>query len=283
MKIKIFYSLTAVLLIIAGILLEYLHQRSIGSFNYTLFYWCLFFGMIAQLIDGSLGMAYGVSASTFLMSIGISPIHASAYVHISEIFTTGSSALSHWRFKNIDIKLFKKLVIPGVLGGLLGAYLLTRVKIPHLSLIISIYLLLMGLFILSKAFKKIKFNVSYKNNKLIPLAATGGFVDAIGGGGWGPIVTTGLIGSGYEPRRAIGTVNTSEFFVNIGTGISLGLLVNLIDWEALAGLLIGGLIISPFAAKLVSRMNTKILLIFVGCLITFLSLKRLYPLIIKLI
>ena len=213
MSNKIFYILVAILLVSAGLFLEYLHLQDKNDFNLKLFYWCLFFGLLAQLIDGSLGMAYGVSASTFLLSIGVPPVQTTAYVHLAEIFTTGASALSHTKFKNVDFSLFKKIVIPGVIGGIIGAIVINKFEIPYLNIIVSIYLLIMGFVIFLKAFKKLKF---LKNNKIkgvIPLATSGGFLDAVGGGGWGPIVTTGLIGSGNEPRKTIGTVSAAEFFV----------------------------------------------------------------------
>ncbi|MFM7673523.1 MAG: sulfite exporter TauE/SafE family protein [Candidatus Fonsibacter sp.] len=279
MSNKIFYILVAILLVSAGLFLEYLHLQDKNDFNLKLFYWCLFFGLLAQLIDGSLGMAYGVSASTFLLSIGVPPVQTTAYVHLAEIFTTGASALSHTKFKNVDFSLFKKIVIPGVIGGIIGAIVINKFEIPYLNIIVSIYLLIMGFVIFLKAFKKLKF---IKNNKIkgvIPLATSGGFLDAVGGGGWGPIVTTGLIGSGNEPRKTIGTVSAAEFFVNLATGISLGILIDIIDWEAIAGLMVGGLIAAPVAAKIVSKIKIKLMLILVGLLIITLSLRRIYPMI----
>ncbi|MFB0518000.1 MAG: sulfite exporter TauE/SafE family protein, partial [Acidobacteriota bacterium] len=148
-------------------------------------------GFIAQIIDGALGMAYGVSSNSFLLSIGIPPAAASASVHTAEVFTTFVSGVSHWKFGNVDKKLFKKLLIPGIIGGVLGAYVLTSIPGKTIKPFIGAYLLIMGLMILLKAFKKIK--EKRVETKIIPLATAGGFFDAIGGGGWGPIVTSTLM------------------------------------------------------------------------------------------
>ncbi len=169
-------------------------------------------GFIAQMIDGALGMAYGVSSNTFLLSIGIPPAAASASVHMAEVVTTGISGFSHWKLENIDKELVKRLVIPGVIGGVVGAYLLTEVPADIIKPIVSAYLLIMGVVIL---FKAIRVGEILKG---VPVYITflgliGGFFDAIGGGGWGPIVTTTLMARGTHPRFTIGSVNFSEFFV----------------------------------------------------------------------
>lgn len=150
-------------------------------------------GLFAQVVDGALGMAYGVTASTFLLSTGVPPAAASASVHIAEVFTTGFSGLSHWKLGNINKALFKRLVIPGVIGAVVGAYLLTNIDGNVIKPFISGYLLLMGIYILIKAFKTIKIKTE-PPTYVAPLAVTGGFMDAIGGGGWGPVVTTSLVG-----------------------------------------------------------------------------------------
>ena len=241
-----------------------------------MFFWALLFGAIAALIDGSLGMAYGVTGTAFLLGYGISPIKAVAYIHIAEIFVSGSSGLNHWKIGNVDTKLFKKLLIPGIVGAILGALIITKVKIPYLSIVISIYLLFMGIFLIAKAFAKIKLQFKQKNSVVVPLAVTGGFVDGAGGGGWGPVVTTSLLGGKMMPKKVIGTVNASEFFVNLASATSFLFLVKVTDWEALAGLIIGGFLVTPYAAKVTSRMSVKMILTFVGCLITILSIRKLY-------
>jgi uncharacterized membrane protein YfcA len=276
MSNKVFRILFGLLVISAIAMLGYYRGTDVTPFNSDLFFWALLFGSIAALIDGSLGMAYGVTGTAFLLGYGISPIKAVAYIHIAEIFVSGSSGLNHWRIGNVDTKLFKKLLIPGIIGAVLGALIITKIKIPYLSIVISIYLLFMGIFLIAKAYAKIKLQFKQKNSVVIPLAVTGGFVDGAGGGGWGPVVTTSLLGGKMMPKKVIGTVNASEFFINLASATAFLFLVKVTDWEALAGLIIGGFLITPYAAKATSRMSVKMILTVVGCLITALSIRKLY-------
>ena len=240
-----------------------------------LFYEAMLVGLLAQLVDGSLGMAYGITSTSFLIGIGATPAAASGAVHVAEIFTTAFSGISHIKFGNVHKDLFKKLVIPGVIGGILGAYILTSIDGKLIKPYITVYLLLMGLFILRKAFILIKHN-NKKIKHVRKLALAGGFLDAIGGGGWGPIVTSTLIGQGNSPRHTIGSVNTAEFFVSFATGITFILLGSAGHWILVAGLIIGGLFSAPFAAYLTSKLSTKKLLVAVGFLITAISIYNLY-------
>lgn len=276
MNNKVFKILFGILVISAISLLTYYHETDKTSFNNDLFFWALLFGAVAALIDGSLGMAYGVTGTAFLLGYGISPVKAVAYIHIAEIFVSGSSGLNHWKIGNIDTKLFKKLLIPGIIGAILGALIIVKVKIPYLSIVISIYLLFMGIFLIAKAYSKIKLQFKQKNSVVIPLAVTGGFVDGAGGGGWGPVVTTSLLGGKMEPKKVIGTVNASEFFINLASAVSLLFLVKVTDWEALAGLIIGGFLVAPYAARVTSKMSVKMILTFVGVLITVISLRKIF-------
>ncbi len=276
MNNKVFKILFGILVILAISLLTYYHETDKTSFNNDLFFWALLFGAVAALIDGSLGMAYGVTGTAFLLGYGISPVKAVAYIHIAEIFVSGSSGLNHWKIGNIDTKLFKKLLIPGIIGAILGALIIAIVKIPYLSIVISIYLLFMGIFLIAKAYSKIKLQFKQKNSVVIPLAVTGGFVDGAGGGGWGPVVTTSLLGGKMEPKKVIGTVNASEFFINLASAVSLLFLVKVTDWEALAGLIIGGFLVAPYAARVTSKMSVKMILTFVGVLITVISLRKIF-------
>jgi len=276
MSNKVFRILFGLLVVSAIAMLTYYRETDATPFNSDLFFWALLFGSIAAFIDGSLGMAYGVTGTAFLLGYGISPIKAVAYIHIAEIFVSGSSGLNHWKIGNVDTKLFKKLLIPGIIGAILGALVITKVKIPYLSIVISIYLLIMGIFLITKAYAKIKLQVNQKNSVVIPLAVTGGFVDGAGGGGWGPVVATSLLGGKMMPRKVIGTVNASEFFINLASATAFLFLVKVTDWEALAGLIIGGFLITPYAAKATSRMSVKMILTVVGCLITALSIRKLY-------
>lgn len=237
-------------------------------------------GLVAQIIDGALGMAYGVTSNSFLLGIGASPAAASAAVHVAEIFTTAFSGISHIRFKNVDKQLFKKIVIPGVLGGIVGVIFLTSIDGKLLKPFVSAYLLLMGIIILRKAFIVRKEKASHELKHVKTLAVGGGFLDAVGGGGWGPIVTSSLIGQGNNPRKTIGTVNTAEFFVALATGVSFLLLGGVDHWVLVVGLAFGGLFAAPFAAYLTSRFTVRQLLISVGLLISGLSTFNLYKIVI---
>ncbi len=231
-------------------------------------------GFIAQMIDGALGMAYGVSATSLLLSFGVSPALASAGVHLAECFTTAISGLSHWRLGNVDRSLFLKLILPGMIGAIVGAYLLVNIPADIIKPIVSIYLLIMGLFILWKAFKTIVSQVV--TTWLIPLGLAGGFLDAIGGGGWGPIVTSTLVARGNNPRFTIGTTNAVEFFIALAASIMFFLTISIREiWAPVAGLAIGGALAAPLAAFVTRRIPTRTLMILVGLLITFLSVRTL--------
>ncbi len=232
-------------------------------------------GFLAQIIDGTLGMAYGVSSTTFLLSIGIAPAAASASVHTAEIFTTAVSGLSHWRFGNVDTALLKRLLIPGVIGGGAGAYLLTAVPGDIIKPFVSAYLLVMGVVILAKAIRKQTTEANVTTH-LIPLGLIGGFFDAVGGGGWGPIVTTTLVARGNNPRWAIGSVNLTEFFVTLSESIVFILTIGLTHWQVIVGLLVGGIVAAPVAAYACKRLPARALMILVGILIIALSIRTIY-------
>jgi uncharacterized membrane protein YfcA len=220
-------------------------------------------------------MAYGVTATTFLLSCGASPAAASASVHIAEIFTTGFSGVSHLKFGNVNRRLFLRLLVPGMLGAVLGAIVVTQIDGKILRPYVTAYLLLMGLYILSKAFRRWR-APGGEPRHVGKLAAFGGFVDAAGGGGWGPVVTSTLVGSGRDPRTTIGSVNFAEFFITVATAASFSLLVGPSTWVLVAGLVIGGLCAAPFAALLCRRLRARTLLVLVGMLITALSAYNLY-------
>ncbi|MET0343573.1 MAG: sulfite exporter TauE/SafE family protein [Polyangiales bacterium] len=232
-------------------------------------------GLLAQVVDGALGMAYGITSTTFLLSTGVSPAVATASVHIAEVFTTGFSGLSHWKLGNVNKALFKRLVIPGVIGAVFGAYIVTSLDGKTLRPYISGYLLLMGVYILIKAFRRITIKTE-PPTYIAPLALTGGFVDAVGGGGWGPVVTTSLLGGGHDPRSTIGSVNAAEFFLALASGVSFAVMGGFTTWTTIAGLIFGGLFAAPLAAVLTKYAPTKVLLIIVGTLISGLSLFTLY-------
>jgi uncharacterized protein len=235
-------------------------------------------GFVAQVIDGALGMAYGVSSNTFLLSLGLPPAAASASVHMAEVVTTGVSGVSHWRLGNIDWKLVKRLLLPGVIGGVGGAYLLTSIDGDILKPWISGYLLIMGAYIIYKAFQ----NNGHVNDgthtaRVSVLGLIGGFCDAIGGGGWGPVVTTTLVARGKNPRLTIGSVNFSEFFVTLAESITFVLTLSFGQyWQIILGLLVGGAIAAPLAARVTKKLPLKALMILVGTLIVVLSIRTIY-------
>lgn len=230
-------------------------------------------GFLAQMVDGAVGMAYGVTASSVLLSLGVPPATASACVHAAETFTTGASGLAHWKLGNVDRNLLRRLALPGMLGGAIGAYLLTTIDGDTIRPFVSAYLLLVGIFIVFKALHKKHYFVDDPPNHVAPLGLVGGFVDAIGGGGWGPIVTSTLLGQGQKPRYAIGTVNLSEFFVTLTISTTFFLTVGLELWPIITGLIIGGIVAAPFAAVMAKHVPAKALLLVVGIVVIALSLR----------
>lgn len=233
----------------------------------------IFAGFIAQLVDGSLGMAYGVTASSLLATSGVPPMIISATVHAAEFFTTGCSAVSHHYFGNIDKALFRRLVIPGVMGGVVGAYMLSSIPGEVVRPYISFYLLMMGVIVTAKAFRT--FPPVTVTKHLIPLGFLGAFTDAIGGGGWGPIVASTLISRGNDTRTTVGSVNAVEFFVTLAISSTFVLTIGLTYWKAILGLAIGGAIAAPLGAYSCKRLPTKPFMLLVGLLIIFLSLRTL--------
>lgn len=237
----------------------------------TLIWPFIIVGFLAQMIDGALGMAYGVSSTTFLLTLGIPPATASASVHMAEVFTTAVSGLSHWRLGNIDKSLIWRLALAGMVGAVAGAYLLSNVDGNALKPLIAIYLLVMGAIIIFKAVHLPAENRVVSH--LLPLGLIGGFFDAIGGGGWGPIVTSTLMARGHNPRLTIGSVNLVEFFVSFSQSIVFILTIRLIHWQMILGLLIGGVIAAPLAAFAAKKIPSRPLMVMVGIVIILLSIR----------
>lgn len=227
-------------------------------------------GFVAQMIDGAIGMAYGVTASTVLLSAGVPPVAASACVHAAEVFTTGASGLAHWRLGNVDRRLVLRLLVPGMTGGAIGAYALANLSGEKLRPWISGYLLLLGLFILWKAFRPTP-ALAVSGNKVAGLGFVGGLLDAMGGGGWGPMVTSTLIGNGASPRIVIGSVNLAEFFVTLVISATFVATIGLSMWQIVAGLVLGGVIAAPFAALATKHLPDRVLMIIVGVTVAVLS------------
>jgi len=237
-------------------------------------------GFLAQLIDGSMGMAFGVSATSLLLVLAYSPAAASAIVHLAEVATTAVSGLSHIKFGNVHWPTLLKIAIPGSLGAFIGAMLLSNLDLSAARPWTSGILLLLGLLIIARFIKKRVERAPRRGRKrwLVPLGLVGGFVDSTGGGGWGPVVTTSLtVSSVLEPRKAIGTTNTAEFLVALSAsvGFLFGLGANAIPWNAVVALLIGGVFAAPIAAWLVTKVPQRILGLVVGFFIVFLNTRQL--------
>ena len=249
----------------------------------------LLVGGLAQLVDGALGMAYGVVSSTVLLSFGVPPATASATVHTAELFTTAASGAAHAIHRNIDWKLFWRLVPFGILGGVAGTYVLTSFSGAVMRPYVAAYLSLIGIYLVTRSFRKIP-SRPVPAPIVPPLGLAGGFLDSVGGGGWGPVVTTGLLGAGGAPRYVIGTVNTAEFLVTLS--VSLTFLFALLSghWEeagdlafhglAVLGLVVGGVAAAPFAGYVVKRLPERALLRLVGGLITGLGLFQMFHLLV---
>jgi hypothetical protein len=238
-------------------------------------------GLLAQLVDGSLGMAYGVTSQSLLLAVGIAPALASASVHIAEVGTTAASGASHWRFGNVDWSKVWPLAIPGAIGAFLGAIVLSAfITAEAAEPIVAIFLFCLGVFVLARfSFRRHQRPVEVRpisRTFLAPLGLIAGFLDAAGGGGWGPISTPTLLSSGrMEPRKIIGTVDTSEFLVALSA--SIGFLFALsfaqIPWTVVGALLLGGVIAAPIAAYIVRILPARILGSAVGGLILVTNMK----------
>lgn len=218
-------------------------------------------GAFAQLIDGTLGMAFGITSSTLLVAVGATPLAASAAVHFAELGTTFASGASHWRVKNVDWRIVVRIGIPGAIGAAIGSSLLSRISLEGSRTWMSALLFLLGAILLTRfgLHRPVirPFGLKPKTSVLAPLGLVAGFVDASGGGGWGPITTPSLLllTSG-EPRKVIGTVSASEFFVALAAsgGFIAGSATSDLDWQVIAGLLLGGVLMAPFAALLAGRL-----------------------------
>jgi uncharacterized protein len=229
----------------------------------------LLVGFCAQIIDGTLGMAYGISATSFLLSLGIPPAVTSASVHAAEVITTGISAASHWKFGNVDLQLATRLAVPGVFGGIIGATLLVMFPSEYVRPVVGFYLLGMGVFILLKAFRE---SVLVPRTAPTPLLGfLGGALDASGGGGWGPIVVATLLNRGHEPRITVGSTNFAEFFVALAATATFVASMGLGYWRPVLGLALGGAIAAPFAAIMCKYAPRRIVMVIVALVIISLS------------
>lgn len=238
------------------------------------FHWLLLAGFLAQLVDGALGMGYGVTSATVLLSAGVSPAAISGAVHTAEVFSSAASGYSHYKFGNVNKKLFKALVIPGVIGAILGAVLLTwlgNTDAVWLRALLACYTLFLGVKFLINAFRVQQQQKKFKHYSA--LAGAGGFLDSFGGGGWGPLVTTTLISKGRSPKYVIGSVSLTEFFVTLASAFTFFTLLGVTHWQVIVALLLGGFIAAPLAAKLAGKMPKKTAFILLGILVIIWSLR----------
>ena len=243
--------------------------RSSGTF-----YTFVAVGFLAQMVDGMLGMGYGVVSAISLMSLGLSPVSVSASIHTAEVFASGASGYHHYRFGNVNKRLFRVLLLPGVAGSIGGALLLAHfgeTYAGYIKPVLAVYLLFLGLRIIAKAFR----TVSQKRKKMKNvgwLAGAGGFLDSFGGGGWGPLVTSTLITNGRTPRYVIGTVSLVEFFVTFASAFTFFTILGISHWQIVAGLIVGGVAAAPIAARLAGRLPTRWMFVGVGLMVIVWSL-----------
>ncbi|MBW4330351.1 sulfite exporter TauE/SafE family protein [Stakelama sp. CBK3Z-3] len=246
----------------------------VSGFDYQAFLAFAGVGFLAQIIDGALGMAFGVISNTLLLSLGVPPAAASAGVHTVESFTTMVSGISHALQRNVNWRLFGRLAVPGMIGGALGAYVLANIDAAVAKPFILAYLTAIGVYLI---YRGVRFPPQERAPRIVePLGLAGGFLDAAGGGGWGPVVTSNLLAQGASPRTTVGTVNTAEFFVTVTISATFLTQLGLAAFTlATAGLLVGGVIAAPFGALLARRLAPKTLLLMVGTILTLTSIYNL--------
>ncbi|MGF7080673.1 TSUP family transporter [Mucilaginibacter sp. UYCu711] len=249
------------------------------------FYYFLGAGFVFAMIDGAIGMSYGVTSTAFSLSMGISPASASMAVHLSEIMSNGIAGWMHYRMGNVNWKMFKLLILPGIIGAAAGAFLISSLE--HYSMytkpLVSVYTLILGLIILSKAFKTAKKKSADKIKRIALLGLGGGFIDAVGGGGWGSIVLSSLIAGGRHPRFSLGTVKLTRFFIAMIGSLVFLTMLNGAPWSAIAGLIIGSALAAPIAARISNRISVKVIMVAVGIIVILVSLKSIFAFVSKVI
>lgn len=250
-----------------------------------IFYYFLGAGFVFALVDGAIGMSYGVTSTTFSLTMGIPPASASMGVHLSEILSNGIAGWMHYRMHNINWRLFKMLLIPGIIGAVLGAYILSSLE--HYSQyskpVVSIYTLILGIVIFSKALNLKRKRTGEKIKRIPLLGFGGGFIDAVGGGGWGSIVLSTLIAGGRHPRFSLGTVKLSRFFIALMSSLTFITMLNGAHWEAVAGLVFGSALAAPIAAKISNKISTKAIMMSVAIIVILISLRSIIVFITKII
>lgn len=283
-KIATWSLLAFALMLIGHFIFSYIPFREIASSTVdwykTLdanFHVMLLAGFLAQLVDGALGMGYGVTSATILLSAGVNPAAISGSIHTAEMFASGASGYSHYKFGNVNKKLFKALLIPGVIGAVFGAILLTKLGDTHVDYIrpiMAAYTLFLGMRILIMAFRTQRNQKKFR--KYGVLAGIGGFFDSFGGGGWGPIVTSTLVAKGRSPRYVIGSVSLTEFFVTLASAFTFFTLLGVSHWQTIVALIVGGLLAAPLAARLTGKLPRKTSFVLLGLLVIFWSVRILW-------
>ncbi|MCG2616349.1 TSUP family transporter [Terrimonas sp. NA20] len=276
------YSVAAFAFMLIGhFIFSYLPLQVIAEKTLTLyrgldanFHWMVLAGFLAQMVDGATSMGYGVTSAIALMSANVSPAAISGSIHTAEMFASGASGYSHYKFGNVNKKLFKALLVPGVIGAVLGAVLLVKFGETHIAYIrpiMAMYTLVLGIRIFITAFKKS--NVKKKFKRYGWLAGAGGFFDSFGGGGWGPIVTATLITKGRTPRYVVGSVSLTEFFVTLASAFTFFTLIGVQHWQVIIALIVGGLIAAPLAARLNGKLPRKASFILLGVVVVAWSIR----------
>jgi uncharacterized protein len=276
------YSLIAFALMLIGhFIFSYIPIRQIANdgvaWYKTLdknFHWMVLAGFLAQMVDGATSMGYGVTSSIVLQSAQVSPAAISAGIHTAEMFTSGASGYSHYKFGNVNKKLFKALLIPGIIGAVLGALLLVWFDDKHIQFLrpaMAVYTMVLGIRIFMNAFRSM--NEKKKFKRYGWLAGAGGFLDSFGGGGWGPIVTSTLITKGRTPKYVVGSVSLTEFFVTLASAFTFFTLIGVQNWQVIVALVIGGVIAAPIAARLAGKLPRKASFILLGTVVVLWSIR----------
>src|SRR5215218_8127319 len=271
-KIATYILVAFALMLLGHFIFSYIPLREVATSTADLyrtlgknFGWMVLAGFLAQMVDGATSMGYGVTSAIILMSANVSPAAISGSIHTAEMFASGASGYSHYRFGNVNKKLFKALLIPGIIGAVAGAYLLSKFGDEYSKIfrpVLAAYTLFLGVKILIAAFRKKRKNKKVKHVGW--LAGAGGFLDSFGGGGWGPLVTSTLISKGRTPRFVIGSVSITEFFVTLASALTFFSILGISHWQVIAGLIIGGLVAAPLAARLAGKLPLKTMFIAVG-------------------
>lgn len=286
-RLKLLVWITFVAFLAVTIISLWIKEPGFQSFVLNidpLFYYFLGAGFVFAMIDGAIGMSYGVTSTTFSLAMGIPPASASMGVHLSEIMSNGIAGWMHYRMGNVNWKLFKLLLWPGIIGAATGAYLVSSLEhyAVYTKPAVSLYTLILGFVILSKAININRKRTTGKIKNISALGLGGGFIDAVGGGGWGSIVLSTLIAGGRHPRFSLGTVKLSRFFIALVSSATFILMLNGKHWEAVAGLVIGSALASPIAARISNKISAKAIMFAVSIIVILISLRSVGMFLIKL-